>query len=339
MPKTLRIGIIGCGKIAHVDHVPGYKTVKGARIVSLLDVKKGQINKLRQAHDLDADGFTDPKRFLASGLDAVTVCTPNNFHYPQTLAALKAGLHVLCEKPMAATPPETSRMIAAAKRARKVLQINQTLHYLPNYIKAAELVAQGKIGKPIHIRCLRAGGSTPDKGWSPGAKWFVSKASQGGIVLDIGVHMADLMKWIAGDITEIAAYVDTRLRTIDVPDNAAALMRFENGATGVLELSWTTPVGGGLLEVYGTKGTLRMGFTADHPIELITPGLAGKPDKTTHPKLKAKARNSQQAFVDAIRGKAPSPTPGELGRNAIALCDAIVKSGATARFVKVKRYK
>ena len=269
----------------------------------------------------------------------MSICTPNNFHFPQTLAALKAGVHVLCEKPMAAVPAETTRMIAAAKKAKRVLQINQTLHYLPAYIKIADLVAEGAIGTPMHVRCIRAGGSTPDKGWSPGAKWFVSKASQGGLILDIGVHMADMMKWVAGRITEVAAYVDTRNPRIDVPDNVSAVMRFDNGATGVLELSWTFPCGAGLLEVYGTKGTIRQGFSGDRPIELIQPGAKGKPEKRTYPKPPRTAKHSQQCFIDAVRGKAPSPTPGELGRDAIALCDAIARSGGTGKFVKVQRFK
>jgi predicted dehydrogenase len=338
MAKELRVGIVGCGKIAHADHVPGYLTTKGVRIVSLLDIKRSQIAKLKKAMKLDAEGFTNWDKFVASGLDAVTICTPNNFHYPQTMTALKAGLHVLCEKPMAAKPSEAQRMGQAAKRAGRVLQINQTLHYIPLYQKIAQLVQSGAIGEPLHVRCIRAGGSTPDESWSPGAKWFVQKKHQGGVVLDIGVHMADLMRWSLGEIVEIAAYVDTRKKGIDVPDNVSALMRFANGATGVLELSWTMPVGAGLLEIYGRKGTIRQGYSEKHPIELIKPGAAGKPNRVTYPKPAARAKHSQQCFVDAIRGRGKSVTPGELGRDAIALCDAIVRSSERGRFVRVRKF-
>lgn len=338
MGRELRVGIIGCGKIAHVDHVPGFKSVKGVRIVSLLDIKRSQMDALREAHALDAEAYTDMKAFLASGLDAVTVCTPNNLHYPQTMAALKAGLHVLCEKPMAATTPETTRMIGAAKKARRVLHINHTFHFIDVYTTVADLMRRGAIGDPIHIRCIRAGGSTPDKGWSPGAKWFVSKKSQGGLILDIGVHMAEVMKWFVGDVAEVAARVSTRTPGIDVPDNVTALMRFRNGATGVLELSWTLPTGAGFLEIYGTKGALRLGFSAQHPIELITPAKGKRPAATSYPRVKSGVKRSQQCFVDAILGKAPSPTPGELGRHAIALCEAIAASGVSGRFVKVKQF-
>ncbi|MCP4639086.1 MAG: Gfo/Idh/MocA family oxidoreductase [bacterium] len=337
MPKKLRVGIVGCGKIADVTHVPGFQSTSNLEIVSLMDIKRSQMTKLDKKFGINAVHYTNFDKFLASGLDAVAICTPNYLHYPQTMAALKAGLHVLCEKPMAATLPETTRMIAAAKKAGKILQINQTLHYLSLYATIADQVAKGVIGTPTHLRCIRSCASTPDKGWSPGAKWFVSKKAQGGVILDIGVHMADMMKWVSGQVDEVAAYVDTRTKGIDVPDNVAAIMRFDNGATGVLELSWSTPCGAGTLEVYGTKGTLRQGFDPDKPIQIAKPTKSGGV-RMSCPKLKKGVKNSHQCFAAAIRGQAPSPTPGELGRGAIALCDAVAKSGSNGRFVKVKRF-
>lgn len=338
MAEQLRVGIIGCGKIADVHHVPFYQALKSVRIVSLLDIKRSQIDKIEAAHQLGAEPFTNFDKFLASGLDAISICTPNYLHCPQTLAALRAGLHVLCEKPMAADTADCTKMIQAARRAGKILQINQTLHYLPLYQTVANLVAKGAIGKPIHVRCIRGHGSSPDIGWSPGAKWFVQEKAKGGVIRDIGVHMADMMQWVVGPVSEIASFVDTRRKGIDVIDNASAIMRFDNGATGVLELSWSMPCGAGMLEIYGTEGTLRQGFSAEHPIEVQTPGAPGKPMRMTYPKVPATAKDSFQSFVDAIRGKAASPTPGEVGREAMALCQAIADSGRSAKFVKVKRF-
>ncbi len=338
MARDIAVGIVGCGKIAHVDHGPNLVNVKGVSVNALYDIvpkKMGALNKALGASATEYDSF---ESLLEAPLDAVVVCTPNHLHFPQTMAALKAGRHVLCEKPMAATTPECSRMIAAARKADRVLHINQTLHYWPTFIAMPKLVAAGKIGDVQHIRCLRFHNTSPDVGWSPGATWFVSKECAGGIVLDIGVHMADVMKWIAGPVVEIAAYTQTRTAGIDVLDNARALMCFENGATGVLELSWTAAVSEGLIEVYGSKGTLRMGFAPNGKLELIKPKRHAPEPAVSYPKPPAKAPTSQQAFVDAIRGKAPSPTPGELGRDAVALCEAIMKSGENCRPVKVKRF-
>lgn len=336
MAKPIRVGIVGCGKIADVLHVPGYKNVKSVKIASLYDVDVTRADSLRKAHGLDARIFTDFDAFLASGIEAVSICTPNFLHLPQTLAALKAGLHVLCEKPMAATTAEATRMIEAARRAAKVLQINQTLRYLPLYQTMANTVASGAIGEPLRVRCFRTGATPPDQEWSPGAKWFVSAAAQGGVIRDIAVHMADMMQWAAGPITHITAFVDTRTPGIDVPDNVSALMRFESGATGVLELSWTTPVGGNTFEVFGAEGTMRQGCNPEHKLEIVKPTRTGF--KTTYPRVPAKVKDSHECFADAILGKAPSPTPGEVGRGAVALCEAIAKAGECGKCVEVKRF-
>lgn len=338
MAKAIRIGIAGCGKIARVAHAKNLKKIRGAKIVSLLDIVPEKIDELRAMHDLDAEGYTDFKKFLNSDLDAICVCTPNVFHYPMTMAALKAGMHVLCEKPVAATLPEATRMIAAAKKAKKVLHINQTLRYMAEYQTIAKQIEKGVIGDVIHARVMRAARDTPNHNWSPGADWFVSSEYQGGMLLDIGIHMADVLKWYCGEAVEVSGRLDTRTKGIDVPDNVNALFRFKSGATGVMELSWTVPTAPGLLEIYGTKGTIRMGVDSHagggEKIMIVRPG---KPNMS--PPLPKRVTSSFQSFINAVNGKAPSPTPGELGRNSLALCDAIAKSSASGKLEKVKHYK
>ncbi len=337
MTQKITIGIIGCGKIAHVDHVPHLLNVRGVAITDLYDISPEKMSVLDRTFSLGASHHASIDDLLAESPDAVVVCTPNSLHREQTLAALRAGCHVLCEKPMAASTPECTKMIDAALKAGRILHINHSLHYLPPYFALAYLVQSGAIGKVRHVRCLRFHDSTPDIGWSKGASWFVSKAFSGGIVLDIGVHMVDLMKWLAGPVSEINAITETRTRTLDVVDNVCALLRFESGATGILELSWTAPVECGLIEVYGDKGALRMGFAPDVHLEWLCPSGQEK-TKMRYPKAPETLPTSQQAFVDAIvRGK-PSPTPGELGRDAVALCEAILKSGERQRSVKVKQF-
>lgn len=335
--NVLKAVIVGCGKIAHVDHVPNLLKIKNVAITALYDVVPRQMSILKNAFGLDATCCDSLPSLLETKPDLVVVCTPNSFHFPQTMAALKAGCHVLCEKPMAGNTNDCSKMIQEAKARNLVLHINQTLHYLPPYVTLAELSALGTIGTIRHIRCLRYHTTTPDIGWSEGATWFVSKKYDGGIVLDIGVHMADLMKWIAGPVNEIMAITETHLKHIDVVDNASALMKFRNGASGILELSWTSPENYGLLEIYGNNGVLRMGFAPDGQIELIKRTSRGG-TRVILPQLRSKVQTSQQACVDAIYGKRPSPTGGELGRDAVALCEAILQAGASGKSVKVKQF-
>jgi len=338
MADAIRVGIVGCGKISEADHVPGYLGTGRCTIEALCDIRKDLMPALKKKFPKlkKAACFEKDADLFASGLvDAVSICTPNDCHYPQALAACQAGLHVLCEKPMAGTIEQTTRMIEAARKAGVVLQINQTFRYLADYQALVDLVKQGAIGDPLHIRCIRGGDGTPNVNWSLGADWFVQKKHEGGLLLDIGIHMADLMRMIMGDADTVAGLVDTRLPEIDVPDNVNALFRYKNGGTGVLELSWTMPGGASFLEVYGTKGRLRMGFSGKGAL-LWKVGEEG--DGTLLPEA-APLDTSQRVFLDAIRGKRPSLTPGEYGRRALALCLAIKESNDAGAFVSVKHFE
>lgn len=324
----LRIGLIGCGKIASCSHAPALSEVsKKVFITALFDLSKPHAKKLRDEHAPGALVCGSVEELLESEIDAVVISTPNHTHCDLTLQALRAGKHVLVEKPMASSYSEASRMIAAAERRGLVLQINQTLRFTPNYVAIKDAIEAGKIGDPIHLRCIRAAGSTPNKGWSPGADWFVSKEARGGVIMDIGVHMADIMRWYFGDIARLRSINKSLSDEYEVIDNSTTMFEYVNGATGVLELSWTTPVGGGMLEVYGTKGTIRMGFGADLP-EISKNGKKYKSLKIP------KSRNSHKCFVDAIAKGKPTPVPGEVGRGALACCLAMEQSGRGNRDVK-----
>lgn len=330
--QEIRVGVMGCGRIAEVAHVPGFLAVPGARIAALLDADIKRAEALRDAKQLDAAVFSDIDAFLDSGLDAVTVCTPNHLHNPLTIKALQRGLHVLCEKPIAGTLADADNMIAAAREADRVLQINQSLRYAPLYATLARLVHDGAIGQPQHIRCIRAGGKTPNKGWSPGADWFVSKAAFGGLLLDIGIHMADCIRWIAGDVIRVSGEMTIRTPDIDVPDNVLATMRHANGCTSVLELSWTFPAGASALEIHGTAGKLQT-VAEGSGIELTV--VDGEETTVSHPPLDDALPDSYASFIKAIHGEADSPTPGELGRDSLDICLAIAQSHEQGAAIKL----
>lgn len=323
--KPVRLGFIGCGKIVSSTHAPLFKELqKDCQIVALHDVKAANAENLRDELELEATACRSLSSFFKNDLDAVVVSTPNDSHCKLTLRALSEGCHVMVEKPMAATLLQADKMIQLAQKKRKVLHVNQSLRVNPVYQTVKDLVAKGRVGEVIHARCLRAGSKTPDQGWSPGATWFVQKRSRGGLIMDIAVHMIDQLQWIVGDIQTIHSINPIHSKGGEVPDNVNALIAFENGATGVLELSWTFPRGAGFLEIYGTKGTIRFGFK-ERELELA------KGDGDFRPVKLKKTKNSQKTFIDSVQGKASTPIPGEVGRSALAACLAIEKSGKYGR--------
>ncbi len=266
--------------------------------------------------------------FIKSGVHAAIVSTPNHTHYPLGIALLQAGIHVLMEKPMAVSLSQADEMIAAAKEKGVVLQVNQTLRFTPAYAWIKDLIETGTIGEPLHIRCIRAASTSPDKGWSPGAKWFLSKAAHGGVVMDIAVHMADLLQWYFGPVHRIAAFGQSRIAEGDVTDHASSLFEFRSGATGTLELSWNFPRNTALLEIYGSKGVIRWDFQSHSPEVAI-----GDAPFTPAPMGDWYWPNAHESFLSAISGERPTPVPGEVGRNALALCLAIEEASALRREV------
>ncbi|OGV35311.1 MAG: hypothetical protein A2020_06215 [Lentisphaerae bacterium GWF2_45_14] len=327
--KKVKIGIIGCGKIASCAHVPGLKAIKNVEITGLFDVKKENAERMKKDNLLDAKIFKSAEELLGSGIDGVVIGTPNSTHCPLTLQALEKGVNVLVEKPMAVNLAEADKMIVLAGKKKLYLQVNQSLRFNNIYGKMKQLIDKKTIGDIIHIRCLRASSGSPDKGWSPGAKWFIQKSFGGGIVMDIAVHMADMMGWYAGDIKSVYAVNKIRGKDSEVTDNVNAIVDFENGATGCLELSWTFPAGAGYLEIYGTEGIIRQGFNPSGDIE-----IAAKSKKFR--KIKAgKVKNSYECFILGILGK-PQTNPVEVGRKALAICSAIIESGEKKKPIALK---
>lgn len=321
---VLKLGLIGCGQIARCNHIPEVLALgKKARITAMFDTVKGKAEALAKEKNLSpAPVFCKSlDELLAQDIDAVMIATPNSCHYPQTIAALNAGKHVLVEKPMSTTTAEADEMIDLAEKKGLVLQVNQSFHYIPQFVMLQDLIANRNIiGKPLHARSLRCATNSPDVGWSPGAKWFVQKKYHGSLIGDIAVHMADLLSWLFGPVKSVMAQ-NTCLRH-EVIDNTTALFRYENGATGVVELSWTFPCGANALEIYGEEGAI---ISGDGKFILRK---AGKPDKDIPFSKAKKVKDSHASFLAAIQSGEKTES-WQIGRKAIALCCAMIESGKT----------
>ena len=268
----LRVGIVGCGRITETRHAPEYAACENAEIIGYFDFKEERAAAL--AARFGGRVFSSVEELLACPeIDAVSVCTANATHASITVAALRAGKHVLCEKPMATTQEECREMIATAKAHGKRLAVAHNQRMNATHRKARELIASGTIGHPLTFKsCF--GHSGPDN-WSVDAgtgNWFFDKArSAFGAVADLGIHKIDLVRFLLG--SEIAA-VEAMLGTLDkrypdgtpvsVDDNAIILCRMQSGVTGSVTVSWTYY---GEEEndttVYGTEGRIHIDPAAE----------------------------------------------------------------------------
>ncbi|MBM3187361.1 MAG: Gfo/Idh/MocA family oxidoreductase [Chloroflexi bacterium] len=344
MPKTVRAGIIGTGAIARYAHAPGYKAQPDVELLAVCDVVPGRAAAFAEEFGIPHAYDSAEEMLSQVKLDAVSVCTPNFAHREMTLLAFKAGLHVLCEKPIAMNLAEGRDMVAAARAAGKVLQIG--LHFrftseaqaLKRFVDAGEL---GDIyyGEATYMR--RRGIPT----WGV----FTQKRYQGGgALIDIGVHTLDHTMWLMGspkpvsvmgmtyaafgkrqDVAMPSGPWDTD--KFDVDDMAVALIRFENDATLVLRAGWAAHIEKTLDEtrILGTHGgafmrPLRIYRDAHGAMLDITP--SGLPEVRPHTK-------EIEHFVACVRGEAECLVVPEQVLDVQAIIDAIYESTQTGNQV------
>ncbi|WP_404347974.1 Gfo/Idh/MocA family oxidoreductase [Sutcliffiella horikoshii] len=254
--SKLRMGIIGVGGIAQNRHIPTFlKMQEKVTITAISDVNEetarmvGEKFGVANVYAHYADMFEH--------VDAVTICTPNKFHAEITIAALEAGLHVFCEKPMAMRPDECEAMIAAAEKSGKQLAIAYHYRFMKESVAAKRLVDADEIGRPI---VARAKGMRRRK--VPGWGVFTNKELQGGgSLIDYGCHLLDLSLWLLGnpkpvevmgttynELSKIPGQVNQwgsfDHETFEVDDHVTAYIKFEGGASLLFETSWSANVKG-----------------------------------------------------------------------------------------------
>ncbi len=339
-PKKLyRIGVIGTGSIAQHNHIPGYAKHPNAQLVAFADISEARHKELAESHP-EMKGYRDFKKMLAKEkLDVVSVCTPNKFHAPAAIAALEAGCHVLCEKPMAATLAEADKMIAAAKTSRKKLMVGFTHRLFTGPAKCKELLMKKALGKPFMIRVRFAHGG-PYPGWAKDPKSFYDpKIAAGGAMLDMGIHALDLTLWLFGAVSAVSAKTVTLFKKIPVDDNSLMLLEFKNGALGYIEAGWTSKPGFSGLEIYCKEGSL----ICDYHKGLQMVGgkaSAGSDSSSTWKMLDDKPTRNGWAieigyWMDIVMGKEKLTMNGKAGRAALEVALAAYKSSKTGRRIAI----
>jgi len=264
---AINYGVIGCGAIAQRRHLPEADRARHANIVAVVDPLEKRANEVAERYG--ARPFTDHKRMLKEAeIDAVVVCGPNHLHAQQTVESLRAGKHVLCEKPMATSKRDCKRMIAEAKKQNRHLMVGMNQRFEPVHVKAKELIDRGVIGKPLTFRT--AFKHSGPEAWSlDGAKsWFFDpEAAVLGCLGDLGVHKVDLIRFLLNDeFVEAGAIIETLHKKargggkLGLDDNALINLRTKKGAIGHVEVSWTNYAGeANETIIFGADGVLRIG--------------------------------------------------------------------------------
>lgn len=340
------IGIVGCGKIAQVRHLPEYQARADVRIAGLYDLNGERAQPL--ARQYGAKAYESYEAMLADrDIDAISVCSANIAHAENALAALRAGKHVLCEKPMAVSLAECEQMTKEADKAGKVLFIGQNQRLAQAHQQARALIRQGKIGKPLTFRtAFRHGGPETWSVDSGQGTWFFDKEKAVmGAMADLGIHKTDLIQYLLDQqIVEVSAHLytlDKRFKDgslIGVDDNALCLYRMSGGAVGTMTASWTNygPEDNSTV-INGTEGQLRIYDDPQRP--LIWQGKNGEEESYQVEGIQTNDKQTKSGvidlFIDTLNGTAKETISAHSVLPAMRAVFACLESDQTGKSVQV----
>lgn len=325
MTEPLRVGVLGAGLIAGV-HVNAYATTSGARVVGVADPVTAKAERLASRAGAVAVAGLD--QLLDLGVDAVSVCTPPTTHADLAVRALEAGLHVLCEKPIARTLRDGERIVRAAEDAPGLLMVGHVSRFEPDHRRAKELVDDGAIGP---VRMMTHSITTSLPGWSE-AGWLTDGGQSGGPLVDLSVHSFDYLTWLVGS-------EPARVHTVaaDSPAGPAtyalATVRYACGAMALVEVSWAHPPARGTklsTELVGPGGRLTWDYDG---LMGGTMYRTGGETRWFDPLGERGFAEEVRCFVDAARRGAPSPVPATAGLAALRLSLAALESAQTGTTV------
>ena len=271
----VKIGILGCGKIAQVRHIPEYAANPGCELKGFYNPTKSLAEDMAARYGGVAYD-TAEELLRAPEIDAVSVCAANYAHAELTVRALKAGKHVLCEKPMAVTLSDCKEMVRVSKETGKFLMIGQNQRLTRAHRLAKRMIADGEIGKVLTFRTTFGHGGPETWAIKPGKDtWFFDKTKAAmGAMADLGIHKTDLIQFL---LDAKVVRTTARLATLDkcgadgnligVDDNAICIYDMANGVIGTMTASWTYYAAEDNSTVlYGTKGEMRIYDDPAHSI-------------------------------------------------------------------------
>jgi UDP-N-acetylglucosamine 3-dehydrogenase len=245
---AVNIALIGCGAIGTRRHLSDLKLNPKAKLAICCDVVQSRAEAAVENYGSGTAYTSYEKAIAQPDIDAVIIATPNYLHAPMTIASLRAGKHVLVEKPLATTREDARAMIRAASESGKFLMVGQSQRLDPSHQKAREIIASGRLGKPLTFRtAFKHRG--PEK-WCIDDSldtWFFKKNQAVlGVCGDLAIHKVDLMRYLLGEeFADVSAIIGTRDKRyadgklIEVDDNAMLMVRTTSGVMGSIIVSWT----------------------------------------------------------------------------------------------------
>jgi predicted dehydrogenase len=251
-PKFPKIkwGIAGCGKFAENTFIPTLLALKKSVLTS---VYSSDVNRAKEIANkfVIPTHFDNYQEFLKEDFDVLYIGSANNDHHWQVVEAAKAGKHIFCEKPLALNSEQAEEMVNVCKENNVFLSVNYVHRFHPISIKAKEIIDHSLIGSIVSVS------ATFNIDYEPNDNFrFDIKQSGGGAFRDLGTHMIDVLRYFGGEIIDIRGFIDNVVYKSEVDDFATAVVKFEKGGYGHLNVSYNSKNSFNRIEIIGSKGSL-----------------------------------------------------------------------------------
>jgi UDP-N-acetyl-2-amino-2-deoxyglucuronate dehydrogenase len=350
----VRFGLVGAGAIS-TQHAEAMGAVEGARLVAIASASAERARAAAErwgvAWEPDYAGL-----LARDDIDAVAICTPSGLHAEQAIAAVRAGKHVLIEKPLALSVAEADAVVEEARRQGRVAGMISQRRMEPVMQRLHQAVAAGSLGRLALI--VAEGLYSRPQSYYDSAPWRGTRSLDGGVLMNQGIHMVDLVRWMGGPVESVTGQVATLGHEMEAEDTATVTIRFANGTLGeIFATTCAQPGIGQRLHCYGDAGHVTI--AGEEPLAWDVPGLPaptreataatpspapvpGSPSGPGTPAALAPATWGTDAtghirqytdFVAAIRDGRPPAVTAQDGRDAIAIVTAAYESDRTGRTV------
>lgn len=340
----MRIGVVGgAGKIGKL-RVETIQECPDTTLAAVLDLSEEAARKVAGG----APVFTDLERFLDVDMDAVVVSTPPHTHENPCISALKRGMHVLVEKPMASNAETCHRMLEVAMSVNRVIATGFNMRYYPSFAYVKDVISAGKIGKITHVRafCGHDGLAHFTHDWE-----YRVPESGGGAMWDIGIHMTDMVRYMLGEVTSVYGVASETVWNLPgSEDTALAVLKNPEGIPAVYHATWGEWRGYDFaIEVHGTHGVVQGAYAPMKNVLITLPGPGGKGTTTkrqyfdiaVREKLFSWKTTAKISFAEELRDflklcegdLSVKIADGNAGLRSIEIANAVVESSRTNKSI------
>jgi UDP-N-acetyl-2-amino-2-deoxyglucuronate dehydrogenase len=338
--RAVRVALVGCGRIAR-NHFDAIRTVDGLELAAVCDVVEERAREAGEAQGVP--WFRSLEEMLQRvDCDVVAVCTPSGLHPAHGLIAARAGRHVITEKPMAISLEAADRLIDGCDAAGVHLFVVKQNRLNPPIQLVRRAIEKGRFGR-LYLANVTVRWTRPQD-YYDAAPWRGTWEFDGGAIMNQASHYVDLLQWLVGPVESVMAKTATLARRIETEDTGAAVMRFRNGALGVLEVTMLTFPRNmeGSITLLGERGSVKVGGLAVNRVEHWQFADYDDDDKL----VEAAATNPSSVYgfghegyyrnvLAVLQGRAQPDTDGRQGRKSLELILGIYESAKSGRDVPI----